>query len=619
MAFDYGSIDLGLKNPFKPEGRLTALRGALQTLAGIGLLIWAVAQVKKDPGSGWILVGFGVFILSLGLKTAASGTYAILRYFVGRNHPTSLARNFSQSEASWAQEEAQYVAYPNHIIEEMLVGRKNVTFLEPQGFLARLLHSIFPRLLFMPYPIRNLAQRIFGTWIKMATALVAYGFVAFISLAGFAGESGRLIFPAYSLVLVIYLVAVWFLQGRGISRGAERSIESFGAGDLAKVIAISIVLPVVVGLLFSWIMTNGFFSNANISRVLNLLAQVHAPLYLTGIGVLALASSAIVLLLLRRRMVKAEPLAEVSEFRENWQESVHPNEIFINLDNLVMANRRYKEVPNRVYTALDPQLNEQVEGKGDFHGKLVQEVQPKVAPVDWPQSFLKTRLAGLIAGNICHLVCLVLMLALAYTSLKIHQSPGSIGHALYAGGDLLNLTMGAFHLVVAGIIISSFGSFLIHATHLFYAEIQFDSLLIYFKCEGTFTESKISTGTGIHDSTRSENTLVRSSITPWAIVTRIVSTTFAATGMRNLEHPRYILEMHMADRELSSIREDLISFLKNRESIAAITNVRDLGNASQIHQLNRQTRAETLKREIEPPESDVAGFLRDGQSSDDNE
>ncbi|PPT10886.1 hypothetical protein CKA32_007133 [Geitlerinema sp. FC II] len=40
------------------------------------------------------------------------------------------------------------------------------------------------------------------------------------------------------------------------------------------------------------------------------------------------------------------PQTEVSEFRANMQESVHPNEIFINIENIVLANRRYKEVPN---------------------------------------------------------------------------------------------------------------------------------------------------------------------------------------------------------------------------------------------------------------------------------
>ncbi|MCH2456020.1 MAG: hypothetical protein MK192_10055, partial [Idiomarina sp.] len=156
---------------------------------------------------------------------------------------------------------------------------------------------------------------------------------------------------------------------------------------------------------------------------------------------------------------------------------------------------------------------------------------------------------------------------------------------------------------------------LANVAHLFFAEIQFESLLIYFKCEGTFTESKISTGTGIHDSTRSENTLARSSITPWVIVSRLVTTTFAATGMRNLEHPRHILEMHRADAELESIRNDVIDFLKDRESIASLTSKRDLGNASQIHQLNEQTRAipgsqERLDEKQQTSDEEAAGYLR---------
>lgn len=623
MAFDYGSIDIGLKNPFKIEGRLMAVRGLLQVATGIALLFWAVSQVKTDAVSGWILVGFGVWILGLGIKTGAGGTYAILRYFVGRNHPTSLAKNFSPTEASWAEDESRYVAYPNNIIEEMLVGRKNVTFVEPQGFLARLLHTLFPKLLFLPYPMRNLAQHIFGAWVKMLTALVAFGFVAFISLAGFAGSAGKLIFPVYAAVLVLYLVAVWFSQARGISRGAEKSIEAFGASDLVKVIAASIVLPAVVGIVFSWVITMGYVSDTSAQRIMSVLSQSHAFAYLIGIVVFAFSGSAVVIFLLRCRMAKCDPVAEVSEFRENWQESVHPNEIFINLDNLIMANRRYKEVPNRVYVALDPQLKEQVEGKGDFRGKLIQEVQPRVRNMAWDKGFLKARFAGLIAGNICHIASLVVLVLLAYTAVQIHHySAAGFTDIFSDSGDSGMLEQRIVHLILSGVILSSFGSFLIHSVHLFYAEIQFNSLLIYFKCEGTFTESKISTGTGIHDSTRSENTLVRSSITPWAIVSGIVSTTFASTGMRNLEHPRYILEMHTAEQDLASIREDLISFLKNRESIAAITNVQDLGNASQIYQLNRQTRAETLRQQIDTDanatEADVAGYLRSDKDLEKN-
>jgi hypothetical protein len=76
--------------------------------------------------------------------------------------------------------------------------------------------------------------------------------------------------------------------------------------------------------------------------------------------------------------------------------------------------------------------------------------------------------------------------------------------------------------------------------------------------------------------------------------------------------------MHKNDEELASIKNDIISFLKDRESIAAITSERDLGNASQIHQLNQQTRAMPTQERIEQDE-EAAGYLRQEEDmSDDN-
>lgn len=197
MAFDYGSIDLGLKNPFKLEGKVTALRGIIESVAGVSLLVIAASSVKESTTAGWILMLFGMFILALGIRSLSSGIYATLKYFVGRNHPTSLAYNFSKSESSTAQEEKKEVAYNAQSLEEMLVGRKNSTFKEPNGFLSRLLHSLIPKLLFLPYPIRNVAQRLFGSWVSTLVALIAYGLVAFVSLSGFTGEAGELAFPVY--------------------------------------------------------------------------------------------------------------------------------------------------------------------------------------------------------------------------------------------------------------------------------------------------------------------------------------------------------------------------------------------------------------------------------------
>ena len=66
--------------------------------------------------------------------------------------------------------------------------------------------------------------------------------------------------------------------------------------------------------------------------------------------------------------------------------------------------------------------------------------------------------------------------------------------------------------------------------------------------------------------------------------------------------------MHQDEQALQDIKRDVISFLKDRESIAAITSERDLGNACQIHQLNQQTRAIPTEQRITHDE-EAAGFL----------
>lgn len=613
MAFDYGSIDLGLKNPFKKEGYITALRGLIQSGLGVFLLILAAGKVQEDATSGWILMLFGVVVLGVGIKALSSGIFATLRYFVGRNHPTSLAMNYSKSESSTAQEEKPYVAYSAQELEEMLVGRKNTTFQEPQGFLARLLHSLLPKLLFMPYPIRNMAQRLFGAWISTLIALCAYGLVAFISLAGFAGDAGELIFPVYSAILMVYMLITWRSAGKPIARKAENKIEALGGGALVKIITMSLILPVIIGLAASWAIKTMNLTPEVIAQWLTLVPSFYVGGYLIGILGVATACTSLLLIMLKKRLNSISNNAEVSELRENWQESVHPNEIFINLDNLVMANRRYKEVPNRVYRELDPQLDEQVDSKGGFKGEMIQEIQPKVKPLELGGLFNKSRMITLISGNILYVLASIFSVFLAFSLIDIYQQGSSLSGSLKnlsieQTQGMLDLIVVSLHLFVIGLLIRSFASLLSNTAHLFFAEMQFESMLIYFKCEGTFTESKISTGTGIHDSTRSENILVRSSITPWVIVSRIVSTTFASTGMRNLEFPRYILEMHQDEQALQDIKSDVISFLKDRESIAAITSERDLGNASQIHQLNQQTRAIPTEQRIAHDE-EAAGFL----------
>lgn len=626
MAFDYGSINLGLKNPFKLEGAISAIRGVVVLLVGIYLLISAAAAVKTDPVQGWILMVFGIIILGTGVKNIGQGIFATLRYFVGRNHPASLARNRSASESSGASAEAQYTAYTDKQLEEMLMGRKNITFTEPQGFLSRLLHTLIPKLLFVPYPVRNLAQRVFGAWIATIVALVSYALIAFVSVMGFAGEAGEIAFPIYSAFLLFYLLFTWRNASKPIDRAAQKTVETLGAGSLVKIITLSIIMPVVVGLAASWVMTESKMTKIDIDTYFASFPSLHVGLYLVGLLVIALAATSIIFIMLRKRLQNAEPTTEVSELRENWQASIHPNEVFINLDNLVMANRRYKEVPNRVYREIDPQLEAQVDGKGSFKGELIQEIQPTVKPMELGGLFAKMRLLALVLGNVMFVGSMFLVVLLAYGLIDIYEFFKAMDFnniEAFLRSDVVlegtGLLVAVVHFMLLAFLIRSFARLLTNSAHLFFAEMQFESLLVYFKCEGTFTESKISTGMSIHDSTRSENTVVRSSITPWVIVSRLTTSIFAATGMKNLEYPRYIMSMYKEDRELNSIKEDVRSFLDDRESIAAITNERDLGNASQVHQLNQQTRAAVPNNQaLEQQKTDeAAGFLRQEAASED--
>ncbi|MBD5770705.1 hypothetical protein [Marinomonas colpomeniae] len=634
MAFDYGSIDLGLKNPFKKEGAITAIRGAIQIVLGVYLLIAAVPLIKESPISGWIFVVFSGGLLTIGIRALGSGIYAMFRYYVGRNHPTSLAHNYSKSESSTAAEEKKSVAYSGQELEEMLIGRKNTTFVEPKGFLARLLHSLVPKLLFMPYLIRNLIQKLFGAWIKTVAALVAYAVVAFISLTGLAGSVGELAFPVYSVILLLYVISVWVQVSRGLSRQADKEVESLGSGAIVKIVIWSVLLPVGVAALIGWTLSNINMSERQLADIMAHLPSLHTYAYLIGLFIISTIGTGIVLVMLSKRLAHANPVTEVSELRENWQESVHPNDIFINLENLVLANLRYKEMPNRVYHELKPILNEQVQGKGDFKGKVIQEIQPKFSPMNLGRGFSGSRMLALISGNVLFIIASIVTFLMAYAVLdtfNIYQNMRITNlDRFFRDSNFANFvdsSMWVIHLCLIGLIAKSFAQMLSKAAHIFFAELQFESLLVYFKCEGTFAESTMSTGGGIHDSTRSENRVVRSSITPWIVVSRVVSTTFAGIGMKNLEYSRHIMEMHKDDDQLAEIRADVVGFLKDRELIASITSERDIGNASQLYQLNEQMRShgskpalegDDTKKSLQQDES-AAGFLRNAEQLADKE
>lgn len=585
MAYDYGSIDLGIRNPFKKEGAVKAVRGLIIAALGIYLLMTAVAVVKDDMTLGRVFIAFGLWMLGGGLTVLASGVMAMLRYFVGRSEPSSLAENMALSDEERKKES---VAYTTLDLVEMLKGRVNKTFKEPNGLLARLLHSIFPALTCLPPVLINITQRIFSAWVTTVVALVAYGFIAFVTFGGFVGEQGEQVFTAYTVFLTLFLAATWFHAGRALTRILSKQVEPFGGLSLFKAIAIGIIAPVFV----SVFLADSLFSFKGISN--DYFPNISISMYLFVIIGGAIVASILIFSMLRKRMAHASPKTEVSELRENWQESVHPNDLFINLKNLVMADRRYKEVPNRVYADGEPNIQQTDKDKGTFFGGLVQEIQPCFKPLDLGPLFNRARMLALVVGNVLFVVSAVLMTALVLKAGDGYTLLQALNISDIEEKDkalLVSLVETMSHLLLALLIARIFGRLLTNTAHVFIAEMQFESDLIYITLEGTFNETTYTSGAGIHDSTRSESIKVNSSITPWIMVSRLVSSTFAATGLRNLEYKRHIMEMHRNDSEAEAIRDELVAFIKGRETVASISSEQDLQSVAMMNDLNQHSRA----------------------------
>lgn len=292
------------------------------------------------------------------------------------------------------------------------------------------------------------------------------------------------------------------------------------------------------------------------------------------------------------RLSMISPSTQVSEYRDNLQESVHPKEIFINIENIVMANRRYKEIPNRVYIDWETKLKEQTEGKGEFFGELLIETQPEFVQ-DRQQNYKYG--FKLLASILANILLLTSFGVLFYYGLHfVDMIEFMVSHTLTQTRHIATL-MALINENLSGIFVwvglFSGWRILLHVSHMFWGEMTFNSLLMMLQAKGTYTESKISTGMALHDSTRSENTVIRSSITPWVITSRIQTSIFSTSGFKNLEAPRYIMGMDKNDDELNTIIDEIKSFLGNREAIASIRNSGDLQNAGTIHQVNEQTRA----------------------------
>jgi hypothetical protein len=570
MPFEYGSQQVDIPNPFRFEGTAYTARAAVLIVMGLFALLTVRTLVADGERAiaGVVMLG-GLSLLGFGVFAAYRGLFKMFRFYVGRGQPADLAAAVATEQSVMPGARSGGATGFRGIYEpvelaNMLLGRKNPTFREQEGWLPRLLHSLVAHLIFLPYALRNDAGSRFAAAGHTVVILGLLGLAWFSGVTGLVPMAGTPIMSWLVAVITVLLLFIWLREAVRPTGGNRRAVLRFTPVALVLWAGAAILTP------FALVALNGV-------QPLPELPISPFPWFALTL-LLAGAAAAYSLYLAIRRAPRAQPPTTVTEYREHWQESVHPMDIFRAIE-ITLAKHRFQEIPNRVYVNDVPQLVAQgSENKGEFEGRTVQEVQPRPISDRRGDQLLKI---GIATGQI-------LLLGAGILAFAVLMQLTTISLA-----GLTQALLGAVILWTAGMLIA-------HTSTLYVSEIEFESDLIVFQATGTFSESRLATGMSIYDSTRSENVIVRSSLTPWLIVSRLHTSTLAVSGSANLEQPRLILGL----RENADLSRDLVadarSFLKDRQIMASVASESDLQAAANIYQMNERTRANGDDRSGQP-------------------
>lgn len=549
MAFSYGKNSLNIKNPFKTEGKLDLIFGIIISILGI-LLIF---KVQNSITSGfqklaWIELFLSIIFISVGVRNIVVGTIRLFRFLVGREMPSNICP----------------FPYEKSTLERMLMNRTNPTFMERYTLVSRLLISIYDRFLFLPISFRNLVEVVSSSFLSFFSFFIVYLLAIFSTSIGLINLTDKIsVITLFTIFFLVKQLFVWYYY-----RPNKRIIlKHYPKGFNYKNLILNILTAIIVPTVFEILIRKGFsFPQININ--------VFLPIVSLFICSISIAFS--VYFLAFKRISILNPETEVSEYKEHTQIPIHPADLFRCFD-LEMANKRYKEIPNRIYKKVNPKLNlEGSDNKGVFFGSTIQETQPIFIEKTLPNSAKNFRFYIAILGRLLLLAsCLYLFFSTKQIEAKITISE-------------------LFNIFYYPILFSFSGYYFIKIAHIFYSEVLFSSHLVRFFSDGTYSESKISSGMSVYDSNRSENTFVNTSATSWILVTNIISSTMADSTTNNLEKDRYILEMYKSDDFLKDLVVSFNSYLDSRRLTVGFSNKKDIENAIHFHKLNETTRPKNL-------------------------
>ncbi|MBQ8706774.1 MAG: hypothetical protein IJ523_01655 [Succinivibrionaceae bacterium] len=593
---DIGSKSQRIGNPLRMLGLIQTAAGLFTLYIGIqlllqvsGLVVQFASSVSKgsEPAgpagsalgmnpAAWLALIFGLIIVVKGGMHTFAGLFKCLSIVVGRNDPKSLAHNLANPSESQMN-----ICYSSAELGDMLNARQNKTFVEPRCWVESLYYTVFRRMFFLPPPYRNIIQGCLAAIINTSVVLICYGVVAFMVSSGLVrGDNAALVVNLCLIAFTVKLLFIW-RNAFIVERNKISAPDSISFKSLILNIAFSVLVPAFLVAVFEFVTVpaQGIFR-----ETVDSFNQFPWKTWFWYFSLIPLALTLPIFFMCWCKTNEYNLKTEVSERIVDWQESIHPKDLFIAIDNNVMAKRRYMEVPNRIYSEFQPALqSNSSQSKGEYSGYTIQETQPVYTKPEQSVFFVAVKYLTAIAAG-------------ALTAYTYNFLGGIVGEFSRNWGGNFQIGIG---YVILGYALNLMILFVIcrllwGVANLFFSELKFTSLMIYYKNSGTYTTSKVSVGASIYDSNRSENTVVRSSFHQWIIVSKIVSATFLARGFSKFESARYIMEMHEAAATVDAMLDDLRRYLDSFSIVAPVAGSSvNAQTADQIMQMNARSQAVT--------------------------
>jgi hypothetical protein len=513
-------------NPHRVENLFLAAGAALLIISGFISLFIARDRITDPSQTGsWAALAAAVVTLFAGF-TLVTWILWQLRFYFGREQPSSLAPNLSSTQTGDSRE-------ARDVTETM---RQNAFHYEvPVSGIDQLLYTWMPDLIFSPPPLQRIARAQFRNLLAFAAVLVS----ALIAVFGVAHPGQR------SLVFMLYCVLGGWILLRALRKDGGATELSVPALIVLAVAAV--IGPVALGMLLP----------ANLPAPLGMnWAGLASLVVLGGLLATALLLLAVLTQTLRPTTISMTNHLEVVSFNGA------PNQLMVHFAR-TLQELWFEKIPNRRYIEQPPQV---VGERGAFTGEVLEETQP--VPTESGPLTISYCLTAKEYRFLTAVAALALLLTGAAATLSLMA--------------VLKWPVGALNLVTGAALCFLLALFCLKSSQLLWRRFRFTSRVYWLEMHGNFQESSVDFGNIVQDRFKSQKTVTN--VEDMTLRLWVADVDSICYGR---DRPRYVVGLAGNSTESDRLGRHLADFARSQAVLVSPSSARDAERAGRIADMNR--------------------------------